>query len=158
MTFLSTPRKRKSIRTSWLLTRPWIRLRRLVQLSVLNLNVLNLPLFWILKYFGCFVLEICLLAKLASQESSNNCWAAAADLGSDISSNCAATSKQLSDNTSSVYSTETFWVTLWVMYRLLQVLHHINKDKQKTEGQVQIFKIFSDIENCPPHLVSSHRR
>ena len=39
-----------------------------------------------------------------------------------------------------------------------QVLTHINKDKQKTEGQVQIFKIFSDIENCPPLLISSHRR
>jgi hypothetical protein len=41
---------------------------------------------------------------------------------------------------------------------LPQVLTLINKDKQKTEGQMQIFKIFSDIENCPPHLVSSHRK
>ena len=38
-----------------------------------------------------------------------------------------------------------------------QVLNHINEDKRKTEGQVQIFEIFSDIENCPPDLVSSHR-
>jgi len=39
-----------------------------------------------------------------------------------------------------------------------EVLRNINEDKRKTEGQVHIFEIFSDIENCPPHLVSSHRK
>ena len=34
---------------------------------------------------------------------------------------------------------------------------HINEDKRKTEGQVVLFDIFNDIENCPAHLVSSHR-
>ena len=38
-----------------------------------------------------------------------------------------------------------------------QVLTNINEDKRRTEGQVHIFEIFSDIENCPPHLVSSNR-
>jgi hypothetical protein len=38
------------------------------------------------------------------------------------------------------------------------VLTHINKDKQKTEGQQQMFQIFRDIENCPPDLLSSNRR
>ena len=41
--------------------------------------------------------------------------------------------------------------------KLDDVLKNINEDKRKTEGQVCIFEIFSDIENCPPHLVSSHR-
>lgn len=35
---------------------------------------------------------------------------------------------------------------------------NINEDKRKTEGQVHIFEIFSEIENCPPHLVSSNRK
>lgn len=34
---------------------------------------------------------------------------------------------------------------------------HINEDKRKTEGQVVMFDIFNEIDNCPPHLVSSHR-
>jgi hypothetical protein len=34
----------------------------------------------------------------------------------------------------------------------------INKEKQKTDGQVQIFKICNDIDNCPANLISSHRR
>ena len=38
------------------------------------------------------------------------------------------------------------------------MLTHINKDKQKTEGQQQMFQIFRDIENCPPDLLSSNRR
>ena len=41
--------------------------------------------------------------------------------------------------------------------KIKQVLNNINEDKRKTEGQVCIFEIFSDIENCPPSLVSSHR-
>ena len=41
--------------------------------------------------------------------------------------------------------------------KVKDVLKNINEDKRKTEGQVCLFEIFSDIENCPPHLVSSHR-
>ncbi|XP_065079115.1 protein ECT2 isoform X2 [Ochlerotatus camptorhynchus] len=38
-----------------------------------------------------------------------------------------------------------------------EVMTHINEDKRKTEGQLAMFDIFNDIDNCPPHLVSSHR-
>ena len=38
-----------------------------------------------------------------------------------------------------------------------EVMTNINEDKRKTEGQVVLFEIFNYIENCPPHLVSSHR-
>ncbi|XP_054271163.1 protein ECT2-like isoform X4 [Macrosteles quadrilineatus] len=38
-----------------------------------------------------------------------------------------------------------------------EVTTHINEDKRRTEGQMVMFDIFNDIENCPPHLVSSHR-
>ncbi|XP_049800444.1 protein ECT2 isoform X5 [Schistocerca nitens] len=38
-----------------------------------------------------------------------------------------------------------------------EVMTHINEDKRKTEGQLVMFDIFNDIDNCPPHLVSSHR-
>ncbi len=41
--------------------------------------------------------------------------------------------------------------------KIKEVLNHINEDKRKTEGQVQIFDIFNDIENCPADLISSHR-
>lgn len=34
---------------------------------------------------------------------------------------------------------------------------YINEDKRKTEGQLAMFDIFNEIDNCPPHLVSSHR-
>ncbi|XP_015908108.1 protein ECT2 isoform X2 [Parasteatoda tepidariorum] len=40
---------------------------------------------------------------------------------------------------------------------LKDVLLHINEDKRKTEGQVEMFDIVNDIENCPPNLLSSHR-
>lgn len=40
---------------------------------------------------------------------------------------------------------------------LREVMSHINEDKRKTEGQLQMFDIYHDIEQCPPHLVSSHR-
>ena len=43
------------------------------------------------------------------------------------------------------------------MTKIKEVVNHINEDKRKTEGQTKIFEIFSDIENCPPDLVSSHR-
>uniref|UniRef100_A0A182LRQ1 Pebble n=1 Tax=Anopheles culicifacies TaxID=139723 RepID=A0A182LRQ1_9DIPT len=38
-----------------------------------------------------------------------------------------------------------------------EVMTYINEDKRKTEGQMAMFDIFNDIDNCPPHLVSSHR-
>ncbi|XP_043274974.1 protein ECT2 isoform X8 [Venturia canescens] len=38
-----------------------------------------------------------------------------------------------------------------------EVMTYINEDKRKTEGQVVIFDIFNEIDNCPPYLVSSHR-
>ncbi|CAH1405037.1 unnamed protein product [Nezara viridula] len=38
-----------------------------------------------------------------------------------------------------------------------EVMTHINEDKRKTEGQVVMFDIFNEIDNCPAHLVSSHR-
>lgn len=40
---------------------------------------------------------------------------------------------------------------------LKEVLTNINEDKRKTEGQVAMFDIVNDIENCPPNLLSSHR-
>lgn len=40
---------------------------------------------------------------------------------------------------------------------LREVMTYINEDKRKTDGQKQMFNIFNDIENCPPHLISSHR-
>ncbi|KAJ6641054.1 Protein ECT2 [Pseudolycoriella hygida] len=39
-----------------------------------------------------------------------------------------------------------------------EVMTYINEDKRKTEGRLALFDIFNDIENCPPDLVSSHRR
>ncbi|KAH0949346.1 hypothetical protein HN011_009987 [Eciton burchellii] len=38
-----------------------------------------------------------------------------------------------------------------------KVMAYINEDKRKTERQMAMFDIFNEIENCPPHLVSSHR-
>uniref|UniRef100_A0A1A9ZPX8 DH domain-containing protein n=1 Tax=Glossina pallidipes TaxID=7398 RepID=A0A1A9ZPX8_GLOPL len=38
-----------------------------------------------------------------------------------------------------------------------EVTMHINEDKRKTESRIAIFDIFNDIEDCPPHLVSSNR-
>ncbi|XP_073980533.1 epithelial cell transforming 2 pebble isoform X2 [Rhodnius prolixus] len=38
-----------------------------------------------------------------------------------------------------------------------EVMTHINEDKRRTEGQMVMFDIFNEIDNCPPHLVSSHR-
>ncbi|XP_060810252.1 protein ECT2 isoform X2 [Amyelois transitella] len=40
---------------------------------------------------------------------------------------------------------------------LREVMSHINEDKRKTEGQLQMFDIYHDIEHCPADLVSSHR-
>ncbi|XP_053674461.1 protein ECT2 [Anopheles nili] len=38
-----------------------------------------------------------------------------------------------------------------------EVMTYINEGKRKTEGQMAMFDIFNDIDNCPPDLVSSHR-
>ncbi|KAK7499196.1 hypothetical protein BaRGS_00009456 [Batillaria attramentaria] len=40
---------------------------------------------------------------------------------------------------------------------LKNVLTHINEDKRKTEGQMVMFDIVNDIDNCPATLLSSHR-
>lgn len=32
---------------------------------------------------------------------------------------------------------------------LREVMTHINEDKRKAEGQVTLFNIFNDIDNCP---------
>ncbi|KAG8199527.1 hypothetical protein JTE90_009369 [Oedothorax gibbosus] len=40
---------------------------------------------------------------------------------------------------------------------LRDVMTHINEDKRKTEGQMKMFDVFNDIENCPPQLLSSLR-
>ncbi|XP_065349665.1 protein ECT2 [Cloeon dipterum] len=37
------------------------------------------------------------------------------------------------------------------------VMTLINEDKRKTEGQVALFEIFNEIENCPADIVASHR-
>ncbi|KAK9512129.1 hypothetical protein O3M35_000625 [Rhynocoris fuscipes] len=38
-----------------------------------------------------------------------------------------------------------------------EVMTHINEDKRKTEGQMVMFDIFNEIDNCPAQLISSHR-
>ncbi|XP_034239333.1 protein ECT2-like isoform X1 [Thrips palmi] len=38
-----------------------------------------------------------------------------------------------------------------------EVMTHINEDKRRMEACMDMFSIFNDIDNCPPHLVSSHR-
>ncbi|KAL3848234.1 hypothetical protein ACJMK2_019105 [Sinanodonta woodiana] len=40
---------------------------------------------------------------------------------------------------------------------LKEVMTNINEDKRKTEGQVVMFDIMNDIDNCPATLLSSHR-
>jgi hypothetical protein len=34
-----------------------------------------------------------------------------------------------------------------------EVMTHINEDKRKTEGQLIMFDIFNDIDNCPVSLL-----
>lgn len=38
-----------------------------------------------------------------------------------------------------------------------EIMTYINEDKRKTEGQLALFDIFHEIENCPAQLVSSGR-
>ncbi|KAJ9589806.1 hypothetical protein L9F63_027933, partial [Diploptera punctata] len=45
----------------------------------------------------------------------------------------------------------------YALSSIREVMTHINEDKRKTEGQLVMFDIFNEIDNCPPHLVSSHR-
>lgn len=43
------------------------------------------------------------------------------------------------------------------MNSIKEVMTYINEDKRKTEGQLAMFDIFNEIDNCPAQLVSSHR-
>lgn len=36
---------------------------------------------------------------------------------------------------------------------LREVMSHINEDKRKTEGQLQMFDIYNDIDQCPVSFV-----
>jgi len=40
---------------------------------------------------------------------------------------------------------------------LKNVMTHINEDKRKTEGQVQMFEILREVDGCPAYVLSSHR-
>ncbi|XP_050425921.1 protein ECT2-like isoform X2 [Adelges cooleyi] len=40
---------------------------------------------------------------------------------------------------------------------ITEVMTHINEDKRRAEGQIVLFDIFNEIDNCPAHLISSHR-
>ena len=42
--------------------------------------------------------------------------------------------------------------------RIKEVMTHLNEEKRRTEGQIHIFDVYSEIENCPASVVSSHRR
>ena len=41
--------------------------------------------------------------------------------------------------------------------KIKEVMTHLNEEKRQTEGQIHIFDIYSEIENCPASVVSSHR-
>jgi len=41
--------------------------------------------------------------------------------------------------------------------KIKEVLTHINEDKRKTEGQITIFDIYNEIQDCPASIVNSHR-
>ncbi|XP_046857263.1 protein ECT2-like [Xenia sp. Carnegie-2017] len=40
---------------------------------------------------------------------------------------------------------------------LESVITHINECKRESDGQVQMFEIMGDIENCPPNILAAHR-
>ena len=44
------------------------------------------------------------------------------------------------------------------LLKIKEVMTHLNEEKRRTEGQIHIFDIYSEIENCPASVVSSHRR
>lgn len=37
-----------------------------------------------------------------------------------------------------------------------EVMTHINEDKRRTEGQVALFDIFNDIDNCPVSILNHY--
>ena len=41
--------------------------------------------------------------------------------------------------------------------KIKEVMTHLNEEKRRTEGQIHIFDVYSEIENCPASIVSSHR-
>ena len=41
--------------------------------------------------------------------------------------------------------------------KINEVLAHLNEDKRKTEGQIAMFDIINDIEECPASLLSANR-
>lgn len=41
--------------------------------------------------------------------------------------------------------------------KISEVLAHLNEDKRKTEGQIAMFDIVNDIEECPASLLSANR-
>jgi hypothetical protein len=41
--------------------------------------------------------------------------------------------------------------------KIKEVMTHLNEEKRRTEGQIHIFDIYSEIENCPASVISSHR-
>ncbi|XP_023320077.1 protein ECT2 isoform X4 [Eurytemora carolleeae] len=41
--------------------------------------------------------------------------------------------------------------------KVKNVMTHLNEEKRRTEGQIHIFDIYSEIDNCPASVVSSHR-
>jgi len=43
------------------------------------------------------------------------------------------------------------------LLKVKEVMTHLNEEKRRTEGQIHIFDIYSEIENCPASIVSSHR-
>jgi len=43
------------------------------------------------------------------------------------------------------------------LLKIKEVMTHLNEEKRRTEGQIHIFDIYSEIENCPASVVSSHR-
>jgi len=41
--------------------------------------------------------------------------------------------------------------------KIKEVMTHLNEEKRRTEGQIHIFDIYQEIENCPASVISSHR-
>ena len=58
-----------------------------------------------------------------------------------------------SDNSSHTVITGTIQISLYVFKNpepfFFYCFSHINEDKRKTEGQVQMFEILRDVDGCP---------
>ena len=58
-----------------------------------------------------------------------------------------------SDNSSHTVITGTIEISLYVFKNpepfFFYYFSHINEDKRKTEGQVQMFEILRDVDGCP---------